>query len=77
MPAVGYLGQQRSRRQILRYAARERQRANEPGKLADVRFVASLEATLRQTGTDPSRLHLEMTESVVAADAEVDRNNLT
>ncbi|MFZ3278613.1 MAG: bifunctional diguanylate cyclase/phosphodiesterase [Candidatus Sulfotelmatobacter sp.] len=40
-------------------------------QLADVRFVASLEATLRQTGTDPSRLHLEMTESVAAADAKL------
>src|SRR5271155_56538 len=30
-------------------------------QLADLRFVSGLEATLRQTGIDPSRLHLEMT----------------
>ncbi|MGC2171398.1 MAG: EAL domain-containing protein [Candidatus Sulfotelmatobacter sp.] len=37
-------------------------------QLADARFVADLEATLRTTGVAPSRLHLEMTESVAAAD---------
>jgi len=40
-------------------------------QLADLRFVSGLEATLRQTGIDPSRLHLEMTESVAAADAKL------
>ena len=40
-------------------------------QLADSRFVTSLEATLRQTGIDPSRLRLEMTESVAATDAKL------
>jgi EAL domain-containing protein (putative c-di-GMP-specific phosphodiesterase class I) len=39
--------------------------------LADTRFVTGVEATLRETGIDPSRLHLEMTESVAAADAKL------
>jgi diguanylate cyclase (GGDEF)-like protein/PAS domain S-box-containing protein len=40
-------------------------------QLADLRFVSGLEATLRQTGIDPSRLHMEMTESVAAADEKL------
>jgi diguanylate cyclase (GGDEF)-like protein/PAS domain S-box-containing protein len=40
-------------------------------QLADANFVAGLEATLRETGVGPSRLRLEMTESVVAADAKL------
>lgn len=40
-------------------------------QLADSRFVADVEATLRETGLDPSRLHLEMTESVATADAKL------
>jgi diguanylate cyclase (GGDEF)-like protein/PAS domain S-box-containing protein len=40
-------------------------------QLADAQFVTGLEATLRETGVAPSRLHLEMTESVAAADAKL------
>jgi diguanylate cyclase (GGDEF)-like protein/PAS domain S-box-containing protein len=40
-------------------------------QLADVQFVAGVEAALRQTEIDPSRLHLEMTEGVAAADAKL------
>jgi diguanylate cyclase (GGDEF)-like protein/PAS domain S-box-containing protein len=40
-------------------------------QLADLRFVSGLEATLRQTGIDPSRLHMEVTESVAAADEKL------
>jgi diguanylate cyclase (GGDEF)-like protein/PAS domain S-box-containing protein len=40
-------------------------------QLADAGFVTGLEAILRETGVDPSRLHLEMTESVAAADAKL------
>jgi diguanylate cyclase (GGDEF)-like protein/PAS domain S-box-containing protein len=40
-------------------------------QLADLPFVSGLEATLRQTGIDPSRLYLEMTEDVAAADAKL------
>ncbi|MGD0567508.1 MAG: bifunctional diguanylate cyclase/phosphodiesterase [Candidatus Sulfotelmatobacter sp.] len=40
-------------------------------QLADAQFVTRLESTLRETGLDPSRLRLEMTESVAAADAKV------
>ncbi len=40
-------------------------------QLADPRFVSGLQATLQQTGIDPSRLLLEMTEDVVAADAKL------
>lgn len=40
-------------------------------QLADARFVTDLEAALRHTGIDPSRLHLEMTESVAAADPKL------
>jgi len=40
-------------------------------QLADAGFVAGLEAILRETGVDPSRLHLEMTESVAAADPKL------
>jgi diguanylate cyclase (GGDEF)-like protein/PAS domain S-box-containing protein len=42
-----------------------------PRQLADARFVTDMEAALRQTGIDPSRLHLEMTESVAAADPKL------
>jgi diguanylate cyclase (GGDEF)-like protein/PAS domain S-box-containing protein len=40
-------------------------------QLADARFIADLSATLRETGIDPSRLHLEITESVATADAKL------
>jgi diguanylate cyclase (GGDEF)-like protein/PAS domain S-box-containing protein len=40
-------------------------------QLADAGFVTDLSATLRETGIDPSRLHLEMTESVAAVDAKL------
>jgi len=40
-------------------------------ELTDTRFVTAVEATLRETGVDPSRLHLEMTETVAAADAKL------
>jgi diguanylate cyclase (GGDEF)-like protein/PAS domain S-box-containing protein len=40
-------------------------------QLADGQFVTGLEATLRETGFDPSRLRLEMTESVATADAKL------
>ena len=40
-------------------------------QLADVGFVARLEATLREHRVDPSRLHLEMTEGVAAADPKL------
>jgi diguanylate cyclase (GGDEF)-like protein/PAS domain S-box-containing protein len=40
-------------------------------QLADARFVPDLEAALRQTGIDPARLHLEMTENVAAADSKL------
>jgi EAL domain-containing protein (putative c-di-GMP-specific phosphodiesterase class I) len=40
-------------------------------ELADAGFVTGVEATLRSAGIDPSRLHLEITESVAAADAKV------
>jgi len=40
-------------------------------QLADAQFVTRLEATLRETGIDSSRLHLEITESVAAADAKL------
>ena len=40
-------------------------------QLADIRFVTDVETTLRKTGLDPSRLHLEMTESVATADAKL------
>jgi len=40
-------------------------------QLADVQFVAGVEATLRQTGINPSQLHLEMTEGLAAADAKL------
>ena len=40
-------------------------------QLADARFVSGLEATLRETGAEPARLRLEMTESVAAADAKL------
>lgn len=46
-------------------------------QLADVQFVSKLESTLRETGLDPSRLHLEMTESVAAADAKLTANVLS
>jgi diguanylate cyclase (GGDEF)-like protein/PAS domain S-box-containing protein len=40
-------------------------------QLADARFVTDMEAALRQTGIDPSRLHLEITESVAATDPKL------
>jgi len=40
-------------------------------QLADSRFIADLSATLRETGIDPARLHLEITESVATADAKL------
>ena len=40
-------------------------------QLADARFVSDLSATLRETGVDPSHLHLEMTENVATADAKL------
>jgi diguanylate cyclase (GGDEF)-like protein/PAS domain S-box-containing protein len=40
-------------------------------QLADARFVSALETTLRETGVDSSRLHLEMTESVAATDSKL------
>jgi diguanylate cyclase (GGDEF)-like protein/PAS domain S-box-containing protein len=40
-------------------------------QLADARFVTDLSATLRETGIDPSRLRLEITESVATADAKL------
>jgi len=46
-------------------------------QLADARFVTSTETSLRQTGIDPSRLHLEMTESAAAADPKLTANALS
>ena len=40
-------------------------------QLADAHFLTDLEAALRHTGIDPSRLHLEMTESVASADPKL------
>jgi diguanylate cyclase (GGDEF)-like protein/PAS domain S-box-containing protein len=40
-------------------------------QLADTRFITDLAATLRETGIDPSRLHLEITEGVATADAKL------
>jgi EAL domain-containing protein (putative c-di-GMP-specific phosphodiesterase class I) len=40
-------------------------------QLADTGFVTGVEATLRSTGIAASRLHLEITESVAAADAKL------
>jgi EAL domain-containing protein (putative c-di-GMP-specific phosphodiesterase class I) len=40
-------------------------------QLADARFVPDMEAALRQTGVDPSQLHLEITESVAATDPKL------
>ena len=47
------------------------------GQLADAGFVSGLEAALLSTGVDPTRLHLEMTESVAAADAKLTSSVLT
>jgi diguanylate cyclase (GGDEF)-like protein/PAS domain S-box-containing protein len=45
---------------------------NVSGKqLADAGFVSSVETALRSAGIDASRLHLEVTESVAAADAKL------
>ena len=41
------------------------------GQLADPGFVTYVEATLRQTGVDPSRLHLEITETAATADPKL------
>jgi diguanylate cyclase (GGDEF)-like protein/PAS domain S-box-containing protein len=40
-------------------------------QLAGARFVTDVEAALQQTGIDPSRLHLEVTESVAGADPKL------
>ncbi len=40
-------------------------------QLADARFVTDVDTALRQTGIDPSRLHLEMTERVAVADPKL------
>jgi diguanylate cyclase (GGDEF)-like protein/PAS domain S-box-containing protein len=40
-------------------------------QLADAHFVSDVEKTLRDTGVAPARLHLEMTESVAAADPKL------
>jgi diguanylate cyclase (GGDEF)-like protein/PAS domain S-box-containing protein len=40
-------------------------------QLADAGFVSGLEATMRSAGVGPSRLHLEVTEGVAAADAKL------
>jgi diguanylate cyclase (GGDEF)-like protein/PAS domain S-box-containing protein len=47
------------------------------GQLADAGFISGLEAALLSTGVDPTRLHLEMTESVAAADAKLTSSVLT
>jgi diguanylate cyclase (GGDEF)-like protein/PAS domain S-box-containing protein len=40
-------------------------------QFADARLVSDIQEALRQTGVDPSRLQLEMTESVAAADPKL------
>jgi diguanylate cyclase (GGDEF)-like protein/PAS domain S-box-containing protein len=40
-------------------------------QLADARFVSGVETALRESGVSPSRLHLEMTESVATADPKL------
>ena len=40
-------------------------------QFADARFVTDLQTALRETGIDPSRLQLEMTENVAAADPKL------
>jgi PAS domain S-box-containing protein len=40
-------------------------------QLADARFVGELQTALRETGTDPSQLRLEMTETVAGADPKL------
>jgi EAL domain-containing protein (putative c-di-GMP-specific phosphodiesterase class I) len=40
-------------------------------QLADANFVRDLQSTLRETGIEPSLLHLEMTESVAASDPKL------
>jgi diguanylate cyclase (GGDEF)-like protein/PAS domain S-box-containing protein len=40
-------------------------------QFADARLITDIEKVLRETGVDPSRLQLEMTESVAAADAKL------
>jgi diguanylate cyclase (GGDEF)-like protein/PAS domain S-box-containing protein len=40
-------------------------------QFADTRFVTELQAALRETGVEPSRLQLEMTETVAAADPKL------
>jgi len=46
-------------------------------QLADARFVTHVEAILRQTRVDPSRLRLEITENVAAADSKLTANVLS
>jgi diguanylate cyclase (GGDEF)-like protein/PAS domain S-box-containing protein len=40
-------------------------------QFADARFVSDLQTAIRETGVEPSRLQLEMTESVAAADPKL------
>ena len=40
-------------------------------QFADARLITDIEKVLQETGVDPSRLQLEMTESVAAADAKL------
>jgi diguanylate cyclase (GGDEF)-like protein/PAS domain S-box-containing protein len=40
-------------------------------QLADAAFVTGVEETLRSTGIDPSRLHLEITENVASTDVKL------
>jgi diguanylate cyclase (GGDEF)-like protein/PAS domain S-box-containing protein len=40
-------------------------------QFADARFVTELQAAIRETGVDPSRLQLEMTETVAATDPKL------
>jgi len=40
-------------------------------QFADARLLSDIQETLRETGVDPSRLQLEMTESVAAADPKL------
>jgi EAL domain-containing protein (putative c-di-GMP-specific phosphodiesterase class I) len=46
-------------------------------QLADARFVNELQAAIRATGIDPSRLQLEITEKVAACDPKLTRTVLS
>ncbi len=48
-----------------------------PRQFSDARLASDLQDALRQTGVDPSRLQLEMTESVAAADPKLTVTVLT